>query len=214
MKREEIKDVIIREKLIAIVRTKEPGSVEAIIDGLVEGGVKVLEITSNTPDFEKAIQESRKRHPEVLVGAGTVTNQFIALKAIKAGAQFLVSPNAKTDLVRTAHENEIPMVLGALTPTEVAEAVEGEADIVKLFPAGNFGMGYLKAIMGPFDELPFFAVGGIDLENIMDWLEAGAMGVGIGSVLTGSSQEKGLKESVAQKARAFVEKIKNHHARA
>jgi len=210
MKKEEIRDFILKEKLIAIVRSKDENVVPRIIAGLVGGGVKVLEITSNTTGFERLIRESIKKYPDIIVGAGTVTNLELAKKAIEAGAQFLVSPNTQTDLVRIAHENQIPVVLGALTPTEVSAAVEADADIVKLFPAGNFGIDYLKAIMGPFDDVCFFAVGGIHPENITDWLEAGAVGVGVGSVLTKQAIASGLEELVASNASVLVKKIKEY----
>ncbi|UCS91741.1 bifunctional 4-hydroxy-2-oxoglutarate aldolase/2-dehydro-3-deoxy-phosphogluconate aldolase [Echinicola marina] len=213
MSREAIKDIILRERLMAIIRTKEPGEVSMILEGLLSGEIKVLEITSNTPGFEDLIRESRKRHPEALIGAGTIRNTSIAQKALEAGAQFLVSPNTQTELVQVAHEHHVPIVMGALTPTEVSDAVEAGADIIKLFPAANFGSNYLKAIKGPFDQVSFFAVGGIHLDNMWEWLEAGAVGLGLGAVLTDFEKDKFNKENIENRARTFVKKINTYYAR-
>ncbi|WP_215224012.1 bifunctional 4-hydroxy-2-oxoglutarate aldolase/2-dehydro-3-deoxy-phosphogluconate aldolase [Echinicola shivajiensis] len=213
MSREAIRDIILKEKLIAIVRTKAQKDVPTIVEGLVAGGIRVLEITSNTPGFDLLIKENRKQYPDVLIGAGTVTNASIAEKAIKAGAQFLVSPNTQAELVNIAHDNHIPIIMGALTPTEIGDAVDLGADIVKLFPASNFGSSYLKAIRGPFDEAKFFAVGGIDLYNMCEWLDAGALGLGLGSVLTAIKKEELSKGNIESMARAFVEKLNTYHGR-
>ncbi len=213
MSKEEIKDFILKEKLIAIVRTRTQSEVPVIIEGLSAGGIKVLEITSNTSGFERMIRESRMKHPDAVIGAGTVTNVSVAEKALKAGAQFLVSPNTRKELVKMAHEHQVPIVMGALTPTEISDAVEAGADIVKLFPAANFGNNYLKAIKGPFDEVSFFAVGGINLDNMLEWLEAGAAGLGLGSVLTNIEKGEFTKGNIESKARGFVEKLKSYHGR-
>ncbi|WP_229239670.1 bifunctional 4-hydroxy-2-oxoglutarate aldolase/2-dehydro-3-deoxy-phosphogluconate aldolase [Echinicola soli] len=210
MTREETCEIILREKLIAIVRVRDAGNVPVLIAGLVAGGISVLEITTNSPDFTVKIKENRERYPDILIGAGTVTNRDLAIKAIDAGAQFLVSPNTHSGVISVAHDHNIPVVMGALTPTEVGEALEQGADIIKLFPAGNFGPSYLKAIKAPFDKGRFFAVGGIHLENMEKWMESGADGLGLGSVLTHIDGLKLTEEIVAHNARKYVEKIKQY----
>jgi len=182
-----ILDRIRTERLIAILRLQEQKFVQPAVDALIAGGIQVLEITTNTPGFSEEIGKARERHPEVLIGAGTVTHVELAQKAMAAGAQFLVTPNTNKKVAEAGKANHIPVLMGAMTPTEVANAQDYGADIIKLFPAGELGISYFKSLKGPFDTVPFFAVGGIDAENIQDWFEAGIHGVGLGSSLVKSN---------------------------
>ena len=181
MNRKQILEALLHHKLVAIVRLKQQDQVAEVLENLIAGGVQVLEITSNTPGFAEEIKIARKRYPEILIGAGTITTTDLALTAIKFGAQFLVTPNTNPEIVKLAHLYNIPVLMGATTPTEIALSVEAGADIVKLFPAAPLGLEYFKAIKAPFDDVSFFAVGGIDPENHKDWLDAGVAGIGIGS---------------------------------
>lgn len=184
---------ILRHKLVVIVRLAEQESVGSCVSCLVEGGAEILEITSNTPGYCEEIRKARKLHPELLIGAGTVINVEIAKRAIAAGAQFLVTPNVSGEITKLAHQHDVPVLMGALTPTEIATAIAFQADIVKLFPAGEMGPGYVRSIKAPFDTVPFFAVGGIDIDNLSEWFEAGVSGVGVGSQLSkavGSEEQK------------------------
>ncbi|WP_200979226.1 bifunctional 4-hydroxy-2-oxoglutarate aldolase/2-dehydro-3-deoxy-phosphogluconate aldolase [Echinicola sp. 20G] len=210
MNRKEIRQIILQEKLIAILRSKNTEEMATLVSGLVAGGVKVLEVTSNSKDFEKMIAENRQRFPDVLIGAGTIINGELARQSVAAGAQFLVSPNTNAEVIAVAHVNDIPVVMGALTPTEIGEALDRGADVIKLFPAGNFGPGYLKAIKAPFDQAPVFAVGGIHLDNLEEWMDAGADGLGLGSVLTQFEEEQITEALVAGNARKFIEKMKRY----
>lgn len=181
--RKKITCKIIAEKLVAIIRLQNTSSVQMSLDCLVEGGVKVIEITSNTPDYCEHIRAACKKYPELLIGAGTVLNSTIAEAALAAGAQFLVTPNVDHEVIKLAHANNVPVIMGVLTPTEIVQAIEYDADILKIFPAGPMGIKYCKALRGPFPEVPMFAVGGIDLLNAGKWLQAGMQGVGLGSEL-------------------------------
>lgn len=182
--RKQVLDQLLKSRLVVIIRVEDPGDIPAIVDCLVEGGVWVLEVTSNTPGWENAVARVQQDHPDLLVGAGTITTVELAKKAIAAGARFLVTPNTRPELVALAHHHEVPVVMGAMTPTEVADAMEAKADVVKLFPAGSLGVGYLKSLArGPFLDTIFFAVGGVDEHNISEWMENGAAGVGIGGSL-------------------------------
>lgn len=205
MNRKEITAYIEREKIVAIIRLKEQKKVANVLKNLISGGIKVLEITSNTPGFSNEISNARMLYIDVLIGAGTVTNIHIAEEAIKAGAQFLVTPNTNIEVIKLAHQHDIPVLMGAFTPTEVCLAVDNGADIVKLFPAGNLGIDYFKAIRGPLSTITFFVVGGIDLNNVQDWMKAGASGVGLGSVLTNTA---GGSQSTKHTAEKFVSLIK------
>jgi 2-dehydro-3-deoxyphosphogluconate aldolase/(4S)-4-hydroxy-2-oxoglutarate aldolase len=181
--RSKIAEQIISYRLIAIIRLNNSSSVQATLSCLVQGGVKALEITSNTPDFCLHIELARQQFPTALVGAGTILNSELAKQAVAAGAQFLVTPNVNVDVVDIAHDNNIPVLMGATTPTEIANAITYGADIVKLFPANALSIDYYQALRGPFADTPMFAVGGISPDNADAWLSSGIQGVGIGSEL-------------------------------
>jgi len=183
MTKKEILNIILSERVLAIIRMKSAQAVGTSVAALVKGGMRVLEITSNTPDFLKHIEQARKMHQHTLTGAGTILTGKLARAAIDSGAQFLVTPNTNTDIITIAANAGIPVIMGAYTPTEILRASQAGADIIKLFPAGIAGIPYMKAVMAPLDNLRIFAVGGINTENAQSWLEAGAIGVGIGSQL-------------------------------
>jgi 2-dehydro-3-deoxyphosphogluconate aldolase/(4S)-4-hydroxy-2-oxoglutarate aldolase len=182
--RSEIKIRIESEKLMAIVRLDDQVKVAPALERLISAGINVLEITSNTPGFGEEIQKARKKYPYAIIGAGTITNTELARKAISHNAQFLVTPNTNVDVISVAHKSDIPVLMGAMTPSEIAKAVEHGADFIKLFPAGALGLGYFKALLGPFNNVRFLAVGDISLSNALAWFQAGVSGVGIGSSLT------------------------------
>ncbi len=208
MKREQILQIIKSEKLIGIIRLKKQGQVDAVVKGLASSGMRVLEITSNTPGFLDEIKRARKLYPKTLIGAGTITDTQLAISAIKYGAQFLVSPNTNLELIKIAHQNDIPIVMGALTPTEIHAAYQNGADIIKLFPAETLGIDYFKAIKGPLADVDFFVVGGIDLNNIHEWMTAGVKGFGIGGVLTNFIDGRDGMESMKKMAKEFLQQVK------
>lgn len=209
MKKEKILNLLLEEKIISIVRLKNGDLAPKIIDNLVEGGIKVLEITSNTPNFDIQISAARNKHPQILVGAGTITTLKLAKIAIKAGAQFLVTPNTNKAIVKESIKANIPVVMGAFTPTETANAISYGADIIKLFPAGQMGISYYKSLKGPFSNVKFFAVGGIDLKNTEEWIKAGIDGFGLGSSLvkTEINTHEDLSDIIT-KAQQFIKIIK------
>lgn len=207
MNRKEKVQFILNQRLVVIIRCKEQHEVSMIVDALVSSGIKALEITCNTPGFSTEIKNARSRHPDILIGAGTVINIELARQAKVAGAQFFVTPGVQYEVAEYAHENDLPILMGALTPTEVAEAVKAEADVIKIFPADILGIEYMKALMGPFDKVPFFAVGGIGNENAKAWLDAGAKGLGVGGKLTKlNGKDTG---EIEKSAKDLLSKIRN-----
>ena len=176
-----------------------------------DAGVGAVEITSNTPGYQNAITQARARYPNMLVGAGTITDVALVDEATKAGAQFLVTPNTSADVVQHAHSLQVPVVMGALTPTDVVNATQAKADIVKLFPAGAMGTGYLKDLAkGPFLETVFFPVGGIDEHNFEQWMQSGAAGIGIGGALASPVKNEEEANALSAKVRTIVETLKNY----
>ena len=209
--KKEILTTILAEKLVSIIRLNNQDAVLPVTDSLVEGGIKILEITTNTPGFHIELENARKRHPEVLIGAGTVINAELAEQAIGSGAQFLVTPNTNRKVIDVALKLDIPVLMGALTPTEISNAIGYGADIIKLFPAGSLGLPYLKALRGPFKEISFFAVGGIDIETMNAWFKAGVSGIGIGgSLVKSSARTSEDMEEIKRLAPQFIKKMKNY----
>ena len=156
-------------------------------EALYEGGVRLMEITFDQADPEclkltpRMIEALNTRFPDMLVGAGTVMTREQARAAADAGARFALAPNVDEAVIDEALKHGLVAIPGALTPTEIAHAYNLGAAMVKLFPAGDLGMGYLKALRGPLPHIPLMAVGGVDLKNIADFFKAGAKAVGLGS---------------------------------
>ncbi|NJB71945.1 2-dehydro-3-deoxyphosphogluconate aldolase/(4S)-4-hydroxy-2-oxoglutarate aldolase [Saonia flava] len=210
MKKKDIIDIIEKEKIVAIVRLNDVSRIDEIVQSLVSGGIKTIEITSNTPSYLNEIKKIKSLYPEILIGAGTVVSSKIAKKAIDAGAQFLVTPNYNLKIIKHAHRNNIPVLMGALTPTEINLAIENGADFIKIFPAGAMGLDYFKAIRAPFNKAKFIPVGGIDIQNIQDWFSAGAVGVGLGSNLVQplkKNEDAKLIENTARKLVTLINQL-------
>ena len=170
--------------LVAIIRVAKQSEVAPVIECLVIGGVKVLEVTANTPGFCQEITAARNSYPNILVGAGTIISGTLAEQAIAAGAQFLVTPNTCQEVVEMAHSYGIPVLMGAITPSDIVNCINFGADIIKVFPAGSLGIDYFKDLQGPFSGTELMPVGGVNLANISDWFAAGGIGVGVGNDLT------------------------------
>lgn len=186
------------------MRLNNQNYIAGAIKSLINGGVKVLEITSNTPGYLDQISRARSNYSKQLIGAGTVINQAIAQDAIDAGAQFLVTPNVSQAVVEIAHKHDVPVLMGAMTPTEIVSAMEIDADIIKLFPAGELGIEYCKALRGPFNDIPVFAVGGIHMENVSAWLKSAVTGVGVGNQLTRAVHSEDDMHAHTEYVRRFV----------
>lgn len=151
-------------------------------------GLDAIEITMNTRGAAEIIARNRDRVPAgKWLGAGTVRNLDEAKEAADAGSMFFVTPNTDTGVIEFAVSKNIPVIAGALTPTEVYTAWRAGADMIKIFPCTPFGPGYLKDLAGPFDQIDLVAVGGITLDNLKDFFEAGAASVGVSSSLFGKT---------------------------
>lgn len=200
------------EKLIAIVRGVESEKCLKIAQALYDGGIRLMEITYNqkTPkSWEEtactigAVAEAFAGR--MYVGAGTVTCSELVELTHKHGGQFIISPDVNEDVIRRTRELGLVSMPGALTPTEVMTAHRAGAHFVKLFPAGNLGVGYLKAVKAPISHVDLLVVGGIDEKNIASFLAAGAAGAGIGGNLVNRAWvEAGEYDKITAAARALV----------
>lgn len=159
-------------------------------EALLAGTVTAMEITLNSPSALMALPQLRKQFGDrLLVGAGTVRTPFQVRDAVNAGAQFLVSPNFDAETVAVAHSQGVLHLPGVLTPTEAQNAFAAGATMLKLFPMDFFGPPYLKVLRGPLDDVDFVPTGGVTLENIGAYAQAGAAAVGMGGQLVGNLDE-------------------------
>lgn len=170
--------------LIAVVRAPSAKVVPALTEALIRGGILAVEVTLTTPDPFTAIREAcRFGGPPGIVGVGTVLNRDQCSRAIDAGAEFVVSPILRPELVGVSHAAGCPVMLGAYTPTEAQLAHEAGADFIKIFPADGLGPGYLRALRAPLPHLRMVPTGGVDLNTVGEFLKAGCAALGIGSSL-------------------------------
>ncbi|WP_426323190.1 bifunctional 4-hydroxy-2-oxoglutarate aldolase/2-dehydro-3-deoxy-phosphogluconate aldolase [Microbacterium sp. E-13] len=177
-----------RHGVIAVLRAPSAELAINASEALIRGGIRAIEVTYTTPDTPVVIRRLIDRHgPGLLVGAGTVLSPRQAREAVDAGARFLVSPGTIPAVAEAMIETGAAVMMGALTPTEVMMAVELGADVVKLFPSSLGGPAYLRALRGPFPDVPLMPTGGVTAENMGDWFAAGAFAVGAGGDLTPSS---------------------------
>lgn len=184
---------IAQRKVVAIVRAQEAAVAESVGDAVIEAGLDVLEVPLTTPDALGAIERLTRRHPQALIGAGTVLDATSARLAILAGARFLVSPSLHADVLATGHRYGAAVLPGVQTPTEVMQALEAGADLIKLFPADEHTPGYVKAIRAALPQAPIVPTGGVDAANARAWLDAGAVALGVGGTLTRDPAQAGAR---------------------
>ena len=183
-------------RLVAILRGVTLTQAIEATEVFVDAGIKAVEVTYNTEDAPKIINTLASKYGDQLfVGAGTVMTTADVASARKAGASFVLSPDCNPEVIKASKDAGLFSVPGAFTATEVATANRAGADMVKLFPAGRLGPGYMKDLLGPLDDIKFMAVGGIDLTNAGAFLKAGAYSVGIGSSLVNMNLIKSKKFS-------------------
>lgn len=199
-------------RVTAILRGISNDRIPGVIDALYKGGIRLLEITFNQKSSTKlndtaaAISYAKEKYGEnMYVGAGTVLTVEEVLTAKEAGAQFILSPNVDEEVIKNAVNHGLCAIPGAMTATEAAAAYNYGAGIIKLFPAGNLGLDYFKAITAPLSHIPMIAVGGIDHKNLPDFLKAGFIGAGIGSSLTNKEMiDSGDYEGLQKLAAAYI----------
>ncbi len=190
--------------IVPVVRGKSEEEAIEFCEGLVEGGINVLEVTFTIPNALEVFKTLQKEMGEkALIGAGTVTDEITARLAILNGAKFIVSPSFDEKVARICNRYQIPYMPGCVTPREVLEALELGVDVIKLFPGSLTGPSYIKAIHGPIPYVNIMPTGGVSLENLEDWFKAGVYAVGAGSNLV-----KGTKEEIKEKSQAYLEKIR------
>lgn len=197
-------------KICAIVRGVDASKIDELAQSLIRSGIKVVEVTYNTPGASHMIQElSNNYGNELIVGAGTVLDSETAKSAIDAGAQFVLSPTIDVEVIKICNKYNVLPVPGIMTPTEALKAWEFGAKMVKIFPANVLGPNFIKQLKGPLNQIEVMGVGGITLDNVRDYLEAGASCVGIGSNLVSKDLvDKGDFKAIEDRGRQFLEATK------
>lgn len=197
--------------IFAVVRNSTVDNIVPICESLVEGGINCIEITAETPNIaaiiEKAVNEVGDK---ILIGAGTVLDPETARSVISAGAQFIVSPTLNLETIKVTKRYGVVSIPGAFTPTEILTAYEHGADMIKVFPANVVGPSYVKNIHGPMPGIPIVLTGGINLDNLEEYVTSGAVGVGLGSNLVNPSKLNSEEDykALTEQARRYADAYK------
>lgn len=199
-------------KLVAVIRGAQPNQIIPIARALKEGGIRTLEITVETPRVCYLIEKVKEEFgDQIIVGAGTVLDPETARATIMSGAEFIFSPTVNLETIKMAKRYGTISIPGAFTPTEILTAYEHGADIIKVFPADSLGAGYFKNLRGPLPHIPLMPTGGVNLENLSSYLDAGAVAAGLGGSLINPSKlisEENYAE-LTERARKFTSIVQN-----
>jgi 2-dehydro-3-deoxyphosphogluconate aldolase/(4S)-4-hydroxy-2-oxoglutarate aldolase len=205
MKKDAVLAKIKTEKVIALIRADSPDGLLDCAKALAAGGLTSIELTMTTPGAIDMLKQATAELPDFIFGLGTVLDAETARLGILAGARFVVTPALRPEVISVCRRYSIPVFSGALTPTEAVNAWEAGADAVKIFPAEFFGPAYIKSLKAPLPHIDFVPTGGVNAENVGEFLKAGATATAAGSSLV---ESKALKEknwaAITAKARAFV----------
>jgi 2-dehydro-3-deoxyphosphogluconate aldolase / (4S)-4-hydroxy-2-oxoglutarate aldolase len=196
--------------VVAVIRLQDVNKLTKVVEAIRLGGVKAIEITMTVPNAVTMIRSLASSVPsDVLLGAGTVTNPKTAEAVIAAGAQFVVSPILNPDMIKVCNAADIAVMPGCYTPTEIFAAWSAGADVIKLFPATSLGPKYLKDIAGPFPHIKMMPTGGVSIDNVGEWIAAGAVAVGIGDdLLDKTAIEQENYAILTQRAARFLSNFK------
>lgn len=209
MKKEQVLAKLRGCGLVAVVRAKDATDAMRISEACIQGGCAGIELTFTTPGVVSIIEKMSKEYEgsDFVIGAGTVMDPETARMAILAGAQYVVSPYFNADTVRMCNRYRVACMPGAMSIAEVVAGMEAGADIIKLFPGELFGPKAIKAIHGPIPQAEVMPTGGVSVENVGEWIKAGAVAVGAGGSLT-EGAKTGDYGKITATAKLFVERIK------
>ena len=205
---------IVDSGLVAVVRAESSEQAARIAEACAEGGVAGIESTFTVPGAANVIVDLTQRFTgeQIVIGAGTVLDPETARAAILAGARFVVSPSLNPETARLCNRYQVPYLPGASTVKEVVEGMECGADIVKVFPGETLGLAFVKAVRGPLPQASLMPTGGVSLENVGEWIQAGCVAVGVGGSLTAGAK-KGDFRSMTEMSRQFIDKIRQARGR-
>ncbi|MFW6156104.1 MAG: bifunctional 4-hydroxy-2-oxoglutarate aldolase/2-dehydro-3-deoxy-phosphogluconate aldolase [Armatimonadota bacterium] len=195
--------------MAAVIRAKSSDHLMQVADAIKEGGVDVIEVTMTTPNALEVIEEVAEKYgDQVLIGVGSVLDAETCRMAILSGAEFVVGPCLDREMIEMAHRYDKPVLPGAFTPTEIKQAWDWGADMVKVFPASVGGPSYFKAILGPLPQIRLVPTGGVNINTTPEFLRAGAVALCAGSALVDKQAvAEGRFDVVTDTARKFREAI-------
>jgi len=194
--------------VVAVIRAASKEQALEISEACAEGGIKAIEVTYTVPGASEVIKVlSNTLKGRLFIGAGTVLDSETARAAILAGAEYIVSPGFDEATATLCNRYQVPYLAGCMTITEIIKAMEAGVDIVKLFPGNTMGPSFIKAVKAPLPQANIMPTGGVSLENLHEWIAAGAVAVGIGGDLMKGYNEFGI-EKVKENAKLFVDKVK------
>lgn len=209
MDRADVIKKIKEERLVAVVRAESAKQGFDIVDAVTAGGIKIIEVTMTVPGAVEIIKElsEKYKNTDISIGAGTVLDAETARMVILAGAEFVVSPMLSIDVMKMCNRYKVAVIPGVMTVKESVEALEMGADILKIFPGNAYSPAIISSFAGPLPQAGFMPTGGVDVDNVIDWIKSGAVAVGTGSSLT-KGAKTGDYKAVTEKAREFVEEVK------
>ncbi|WP_203268037.1 bifunctional 4-hydroxy-2-oxoglutarate aldolase/2-dehydro-3-deoxy-phosphogluconate aldolase [Streptococcus uberis] len=205
MKRYNILQQMINNGVVAVVRADTSEKAKKIVDAIIAGGVKSIELTYSVPQANDVIKELKDKYKDkgLIIGAGTVLEPISARLAIIAGAQFIVSPCFDKEVAKLCNLYQVPYIPGVLTPTEAKTALEYGSEVIKLFPGDISGAKMIKDLKGPFPDLNILPSGGVNVDNIADWIKSGATMVSAGTSLSAPAEKDDFNQ-VSINAKTFL----------
>jgi 2-dehydro-3-deoxyphosphogluconate aldolase/(4S)-4-hydroxy-2-oxoglutarate aldolase len=210
MRREQIVEKLREIGLVPVLRAESEEQALGIASAIADGGVTVLEITMTVPGAIRVMSRLTKERPDILIGAGTVLDAETARMCMLEGAQFVVSPALNLKTIEMCHRYSIPVLPGALTPTEVVTAWQAGADVIKVFPASALGGAkYLKSLKAPLPQVEMIPTGGVSLATAKEFLEAGSFALGVGADLVDTkAMAEGKPEKITESAKKYLEIVR------
>ena len=207
--RSEVAAAIQQLGVVAVIRMKDAAKLRRVVDAIADGGVRAIEVTMTVPGAVELIATlSRSLPNEILLGAGTVTDAATARAVIDAGARYIVSPVFRREVIAVCHERDVAAAPGCFTPTEILDAHDAGADVIKVFPATALGPQFIKDVRAPLPQVRLMPTGGVSLDNAGDWIRAGAVAVGVGSALLDTRAiEEGRFDVLTNNARRIVASV-------
>ncbi len=202
MTKERVIERIKEKGIVAVIRAENSEKAFDIVEKCIAGGIDAIELTFSVPYAHHVIEDlSKKYGDEIVLGAGTVLDSETARIALLSGAQYIVSPHFNPEVTKLCNRYRVASMAGVLTITEAVTAMEAGVDVLKLFPGDLSGPRFIKDIKGPLPWVQIMPTGGVDADNVAEWIKAGAVAVGAGSCLT--------KGDITANAKAFIENIKS-----
>jgi len=208
MKKEQVLARMKEECLVAVVRAKNYEQGERVVEAIINGGIHFIELTmtmdeGNPVEFIRMMSDKYRTNDRIVIGAGTVLDPETARSCILAGASYIVSPGLNLETIKLCNRYRVPALPGVMTPTEAITALEAGCDVIKIFPGNILGPAAISSFKGPLPQGEFMPSGGVDVDNVDQWIQAGAYAVGTGSSLT-KGAKTGDFAAVTSKAQEFV----------